>query len=80
VEDELTGIPYDPDSWREDGRIYPPQRDNMRQVPGHPHVARFRSRKHSTYVGMNGSLEIVSLGGTVQIRKPGADGRHVWEL
>jgi hypothetical protein len=80
VEDELTGIPYDPGSWHYDDRIYPPQEDSRRQVPGHPHVMRFRSLRHSTYLGVNGSVEIVSLEGTVELRKPGADGRGVWEL
>jgi hypothetical protein len=80
VEDELTGTPYDPGKWREDDRIYPPQPDNMHAVPGHPRVTRFRSLGHSTYIGMNGSLEIVARDGTVELSKPGLDGRSVWQL
>jgi hypothetical protein len=80
VEDEMAGIPYNPENWRFDGRIYPPRLDNMYAVPGHPRVKRFRSLAHNTYVGMNGSIEIGSLDGTVELVKPGLDGRNVWEL
>lgn len=80
VEDELTGIPNIPDNWREDGRIYPPQQDRKRSVPGHPRVTRFRTAGHNIYMGENGSLQIVALNGTVDMEKPGADGRGVWEL
>ena len=81
VEDELSGVPHDPNNWRRDGRIYPPRPDSMRMVSAHPRVTRLRSRKHSTYIGANGSIEIISLAdGTVELRKSGADGRGVWEL
>lgn len=80
VEDQMTGIPADPDNWRDDGRIYPPQPDSMYPVPDHPRVRRFRSLGHNTYIGANGSLEIVALDGTIELSKPGGDGRGVWEL
>lgn len=80
VEDELTSIPNDPDSWQSDQRIYPPQRDAVRDVPGHSRVKRFRSRRHNTYIGDNGSVEIVRLSGSMEVQKPGLDGRGVWEL
>jgi hypothetical protein len=80
VEDELTGIPSNPDNWRYDHRIYPPQIDSMRAVSDHPQVRRFRSVGHNTYIGANGSLEIVALDGTIELRKPGLDGRGIWEL
>ena len=79
VEDELTGIPNDPCSWRYDERIYPPQRDSMRAVQGHPDVARFRSVGHNPFIGTNGAIEIVSLDVTIGLRKTGADGRGVWD-
>lgn len=78
VEDELTGTPNDPANWRYDERIYPPQRDSMHAVQEHPHVARFRSVAHNTFIGINGAIEIVSLDGTMELQKPGADGRGVW--
>jgi hypothetical protein len=80
VEDELTGIRKDPASWRYDDRIYPPQLDSMHAVSARPQVARFRSVGHNTYIGANGAVEIVLLDGTVELQKPGADGRGVWEL
>jgi len=80
VEDELSGVPNVPDNWREDGRIYPPKLDNVHPVARHPNVKRFRSLGHSTFVGINGSLEVVARDGSVELSKPGLDGRSVWEL
>jgi hypothetical protein len=80
VEDELTAIPNVPANWREDGRIYPPQVDRMRPVAGRLQVNRFRTAGHNVFVGGNGSLQIVALDGTVELEKPGADGRGVWDL
>lgn len=80
VEDELTGTPNIPANWQTDQRLYPPQRDAARKVPGHPRVKRWRSRLHNTYVGENGSLEIVALSGRIEVQKPGLDGHGVWEL
>lgn len=80
VEDELTSIPYDPENWLVDGRLYPPQPDSARPVPGYPLVVRYRSRKHNTFVGMNGSIEVQGLDGRMHFQKRGADGRSVWQL
>ncbi|WP_147470069.1 hypothetical protein [Corallococcus sp. AB049A] len=76
VENELTSIPYDPSSWRTDGRMYPPQADNRRQV--HEGLARYRNRKHSTFIGENGAIQIRdSDTGTILLSKPGTDGKEV---
>lgn len=80
VEDERTGVPSMPQNWREDGRMYPPQMDSMRPVLGHPRVQRFRTAGHNVFIGENGSLQIVAQDGTVELEKPGADGRGVGEL
>ena len=80
VEDERMGVPNIPENWREDGRMYPPQLDNMRPVPGHARVQRFRTAGHNVFIGENGSLQIVAQNGTIELEKPGADGRGVWEL
>lgn len=80
VEDELTGIAHNPANWRDDHRIYPPKMDNVHSVHDHPRVKRFRSAAHNTYIGANGSIEIVALDGTAELSKSGLDGRGVWEL
>lgn len=79
VEERMTDIPCDPMRWRTDGRIYPVQDDNVFAVPGHPRVKLLRARKNRVYIGVNGSLEIQHASGAAAIRKPGADGRGVWE-
>ena len=77
VEDELTSIPFDPANWQADGRMYPPQPDSVRAVPGRPDVRRYRSRSHSTLIGDGGAIEIRDLKGASIVSKPGADGRAI---
>ena len=80
VEDEMTGIPYNPDSWATDGRLYPPLPDSRRPVSGRPDVARWRSKGHNTYIRNNGAIEIARVpDGLVVFEAPGRDGRGVWE-
>jgi hypothetical protein len=76
----MTSIPFNPDFWQTDGRMYPPQPDSIREVEGQPKVKRFRSRRHNTYIAENGAIEIKSIPeGVVILAKPGADGKGVWE-
>jgi hypothetical protein len=80
VEDSMTSIPFNPELWQTDGRMYPPQADSIREVEGQPKVKRFRSLRHNTYLGENGALGISSAPeGEVVLAKPGADGKGVWE-
>jgi len=80
VEDELSGIPYNPESWAMDGRLYPPLPDSRRPVPGRPDLARWRSKAHNTYIRDNGALAIVRApDGVIVFEAPGQDGRGVWE-
>lgn len=88
VENELTDIPYNPDRWMEDGRLYPPLQDGWRAVPGYPAVTRMRSVSHNTYIAANGAVEIrlasdpvapPDANSTPVFAVPGADGKGVWD-
>ena len=81
VEDELTVIPNNPESWQSDGRLYPPQLDNARTVPNKDAIKRFRSLRHNTFIGQNGSIAIEVVGTRAVIfSKAGEDGRKVFDL
>ncbi|PYU20601.1 MAG: hypothetical protein DMG30_20575 [Acidobacteria bacterium] len=68
VEDEMSGVPYDPSKWQTDDRLYPPQRDSERAFSGYPKVRR-----------ENGSIEIRTLTNQIVFSKTGADGKGVME-
>jgi hypothetical protein len=77
VEDELTDIPYAPENWQTDGRMYPPREDSAREVPGIDDLIRYRNRGHNTYIRDDGAIEIRDMNGTVVFAKAGADGEGV---
>jgi hypothetical protein len=77
VEDELTDIPYHPVNRGTDGRMYPPQPDSARDLPGRADLVRYRSRGHNTYIRDNGAIEIRDLVGNVVLSKSGSDGLGV---
>lgn len=58
VEDQWTSAAYNPSNWREDGRIYPPQADNLYSVPEHPHMSRYRTSRHNVFIGANGAIGV----------------------
>ena len=79
VEDELSGVAFNPDNWRTDGRMYPVEDDNAADVEGHPGVLALRSRGHETFIAPNGAIEIrESTTDKVVFTKAGADGKGVW--
>lgn len=80
VEDELTGIPNNPQNWKTDGRLYPPQRDNWFEVPGHSGITRMRTKAHNVFIASNGAIEIRMIKtDQVVFSKAGSDGRKVWD-
>ena len=80
VEDELSGVPFNPANWETDGRMYPPQDDSAADVDGYPNVTSYRSRRHETLIAKNGAFEIRDVrNGEVVLHKPGSDGKGVWK-
>ena len=79
-EDELTGIPNNPQNWKTDGRLYPPQRDDWFEVPGHSGITRMRTKAHNVFIASHGAIEIRTVKtDQVVFSKPGFDGRKVWD-
>lgn len=84
VEDEFSGVLYDPAETGIDGRMYPPNskfRRPNRDIPG---VVCYRQFSHITFIGDNGAFEIRVLetqdGRTVEyteVDMPGSDGRRL---
>jgi len=79
VEDELSNIPYSPDKWMTDGRMYPPQADSRRATEN-LEVVRYRNKAHNTFIGSNGSIKIEEINSNLIIDKAGRDGRRTDDL
>jgi hypothetical protein len=81
VEDEMSGIPENPNSAiaPRDGRMYPPD-DQFEIESGSPFVRTFKQTRHRTSFGVNGSVLIVTSDGTVECDLPGLDGKKLVDL
>ncbi|MFN6103647.1 MAG: hypothetical protein ACK5EA_04245 [Planctomycetaceae bacterium] len=84
VEDELSGLPNEPERWLTLDRMFPPQTDRMSHVEGCD-VLRFDNLRHMTYNAANGAIEIRSKhrrNGALEVHfsKAGADGRTLIEF
>lgn len=82
VEDELSGIPEDPNAATarvSDGRMYPPD-DRFEILSGSPFVRTFKQTRHRTSIGANGAMRITRSDGNVEIDLVGADGKTLADL
>lgn len=80
VEDKLSGVPFRPENWRTDGRMYPPQEDSRVKFPGRPSLRKYRNKGHYNFIGLNGSIRIETLAARILLDKPGRDGRKTHDL
>jgi hypothetical protein len=77
VEDELSGIPYDPCHPRHDGRLYPAKATACCRAPGRPDLRRYRFKAHRLYIGASGAILIAHREAGLVFSKPGFDGALV---
>ena len=77
VEDEFTDIPFQPEQWQTDGRMYPPDADSAREVDGRSDIIRYRHKAHNTFIRDNGAIEIRDVNGELLFEKSGSDGRSI---
>ena len=77
IEDEHTEIPFNPENFITDGRMYPPQRDARRLVEGRTDLIRYRSKAHNTYISQNGAILILGLDNQCFLSKAGANRRKI---
>jgi hypothetical protein len=81
VEDEFSGVPYDPEEAGTDGRMYPPNERFRYPKWERPEIRCYRQVAHAVFIGANGAVEIrIRAGsdlGRIIFEKPGADGRRV---
>jgi len=76
VEDELSGVPFNPARSHVDGRLYAPSVDF--EVASDVAGSRcYRQRGHKTYLSLSGAIRIERLDGQLLIAKPAADGTEV---
>ena len=80
VEDEFSGVPYRPELWESDRRLYPPQPDAARKFPERPSLRKYRNKGHYNFIGLNGAIRIETLDAEMLLDKPGQDGRKAFEL
>jgi len=76
IEDAHSGVPFRPENWRQDGRMYPPQDDAEKKtkITG---IRIFRTRGHRVWIATNGAIRITTAGTAedqIVLDKAGRDG------
>ena len=78
IEEAHSGVPYDPENWMTDDRMYPPQ-DDLEQPSPLAGAVLFHSLGHAIWFAANGAIRIEGRRGSnkghVDLDKPGADGK-----
>jgi hypothetical protein len=81
VEDEFSGVAYNPEEPGTDGRMYPPNERFRYPIWERVGVRCYRQVAHATFVAENGAVEIRARTrgelGRIIFEKPGRDGRRV---
>lgn len=84
VEEEFSGVPYDPLEPGNDGRMYPPDPRFLARRASPSGVRVYRQRGHVTYVAENGAIETREVQSDAEgifeytvLDKVGSDGRRV---
>jgi hypothetical protein len=76
IEEAHSGVPYDPEKWMTDGRMYPPHDDFEQPCPLAGAVL-FHSLGHAILFASNGAIRIEGRRrpnkGRIALDKPGAD-------
>lgn len=77
VEDEHSGVPYDPNAWIADGRIYPPQLDSKKTCDV-KFARRYRTKGHHVFIGDYGAIAFQNvITQQIEFSKPGCDGQEL---
>jgi hypothetical protein len=83
VEDEFSGVAYNPDEPGTDGRMYPPETQFRYVAWEKAEVRCYRQTAHASFIGMNGAVEIRTRRGSdlgiIVFEKAGKDGKKVTE-
>ncbi len=81
VEDKFSGIPYNPDQRRTDGRMYPPDERWRYRNWERLGIRCYRQFAHATFIADNGAIEIRSRTGDelneISFETEGKNGRKV---
>jgi len=76
VENEFSGVPYNPSTPTNDGRMYPPRADSRRKID-QPDMRLYRTRGHRLFISETGAILIQELNGTCVFSKVDKNGAQL---